>query len=427
MNKWYRIIRGAAALTVGVLCAAALVGLWYPIKIFDLQFTALAQRVLVDFSLFAAVLLGLVLLITLLCGRIYCSTLCPLGVGQELLMLLLRRKVEVQRNRPYKYFLAALVFGALLGGTACLVRLIDPYTLFGSAVSGAWLGGIFAVLLAVLVWFKGRLFCANICPVGAILGLIAKHAVNKVYIEEDKCLSCGLCAKKCPVGCIDFKNKKVDNEMCLKCFKCLGVCRRGGVHFGRQKVKAPSTPFSPQRRKLLVGGAALALLAVSVKSGVKLAQATAAKLKKAILPAGAGSQAAFANRCLNCNLCVQNCPMKVLKKAEGDYKTVHLDYENSFCNYDCHKCSEVCPSGAIRRLSLAEKQKTQIGIAQIDTEVCVKCGLCVMKCPRQAISKEEGAFPIVDDNICIGCGACQNACPVKAIKIMPVEQQKTLA
>ena len=48
------------------------------------------------------------------------------------------------------------------------------------------------------------------------------------------------------------------------------------------------------------------------------------------------------------------------------------------------------------------------------------------KCPRQAITKEKGAFPIVHADSCIGCGACKVACPVEAIKIMAVEAQRIL-
>lgn len=424
MNKKYRYLRGVIAVIVGVLSVLAFAGMFYPVQIFDVQLTALLQRALVDFSLFTGILLAGLLIVTFLFGRIYCSTLCPLGLYQEFLMLLFRRKVSVQKNKPYKYFLAAITFGALVGGTAYLVRLIDPYTLFGSAVSGAWLGVSVLVALAVLVWFKGRLFCANICPVGVLLGLISKHAVNRIYIENDKCVSCGLCAAKCPTGSIDFRNKAVDNETCIKCFKCMGGCRRSGIHYGR-KAEAP-VPFNPSRRRLLIGGAVVAAFALAVKGGIELGKAVAAKIKKVIVPAGAGSAEEFANRCLNCNLCVQNCPMKILKKANGDYPAVHIDYEDSFCDYNCNKCSQICPSGAIKRLTLAEKQKTQIGLAVINKQTCVKCGLCVMKCPRKAITKEDGQIPLVDANECIGCGACANGCPVKAISIVPIEKQKIL-
>lgn len=424
MNKKYLYIRTTIAAVVGVLSVLAFMGLFYPLQIFDVQLTALLQRVLVDFPLFAGILLAGLLLLTLLFGRVYCSTLCPLGLFQEFLMLLFRRKVPTEKNRPYKYFLAAVVFGALIGGTVCLVRLIDPYTLFGSAASGAYWGLAALVLLTVLVWFKGRLFCSNICPVGAVLGLVSKYAVNKIYIENDKCVSCGLCAAKCPTGSIDFKNKKVDNETCIKCFKCMSGCRRSGIHYGRKAE--PQTPFNPARRQLLIGGAALTFFALAVKGGIDFGKAVAAKVKKAILPAGAGSVEEFANRCLNCNLCVQNCPMKIIKKANGDSGTVYLDYTDSFCDYNCHKCSEVCPSGAIKGLTLSEKQRTQIGLAKINEETCVKCGLCVMKCPKEAISKQDGDFPHISADACIGCGACKNACPVKAIDILAVEKQKTL-
>lgn len=413
MNKFYRYLRGGLAVVVGIMAVLAFAGLFYPIQVFDVQLTALLQRVLVA-----------LLIISLLFGRIYCSMLCPLGLYQEFLMLLLRRRVPVQKNRPYKYFLAAVVFGALIGGTVFLVRLIDPYTLFGSAASGAWLGLGVLLALAVLVWFRGRLFCSNICPVGVVFGLISKHALKQIYIEKDKCVSCGLCAAKCPTGSIDFKNKTVDNETCIKCFKCLGGCRRGGIHYGSKPSE--KIAFNPARRRLLVSGAVVAVLALAVKGGVELGKTIAAKVKKVILPAGAGNAEDFANRCLNCNLCVQNCPMKILKKADGDYPAVHVDYTDGFCDYDCNRCSAICPSGAIKRLTLAEKQKTQIGLAVINEEVCIKCGLCVMKCPRQAISREDGSFPLVDAGGCIGCGACKAACPVKAITIVPVEKQRIL-
>ncbi len=419
-----KIIRGSVAVLIGILSILAFGSALYPVQIFDFQFTALLQRMLVEFSVFAVILFAAMLFLTLLLGRVYCSTICPLGLFQELLTLIFRRKMAVQKNHPYKYFLAALVLGTLIGGTACLVRFIDPYTLFGSAASGAWLGLVLLVALAVLVWFKGRMFCANICPVGTALGLVSKHAFNQMYMEEDKCVSCGLCAAKCPTGSINFKAKSIDNETCIKCFRCLGVCKRNGIRFGSALQKP--VKFNPSRRKLLIGGAAMAVLALSIKGGITLSKSIAAKVKKVILPAGAESVGSFANKCLNCNLCVQNCPMKIIKKSNGDYPTVHIDYQDSFCDYDCHRCSEVCPSGAIRKLSLAQKQKTQIGLAEIDESKCIKCGLCVMKCPREAISKEDGGFPLVNSDMCIGCGACHSACPVKAISMAAIEYQRML-
>lgn len=259
MNKPLRYGRLILACIIGILSILAFAGFFYPIKIFDIQLTALLQRLLVDFSLSVAVLFALLIISNLIFGRIYCSTLCPFGLFQEFLMLIFRKKSPIQPNKPYKYFLAAIVFGALIGSTACLIRLIDPYTLFGSAVSGAWLGIGISIAVTIVTYFYGRAFCSNICPVGTVLGILSKHSFFKIYIENNKCASCGLCAKNCPTGSIDFKNKTINNETCIKCFKCLGACHKNGIHYGTSPSKAPS--FNPTRRKFLTAGAVLAVFA----------------------------------------------------------------------------------------------------------------------------------------------------------------------
>lgn len=262
-------------------------------------------------------------------------------------MLFFRRRTGYRQNRPAKYFLAAVFFGMLLGGTVAVIRLIDPYALFGSAASGALPGLAAFGFVAVLTWFFGRIFCANICPVGTLLGLLAVHARKKILINSEQCVSCGLCATGCPTGSIDFRSKTVNNETCIKCFKCLTVCRQNGIDYRSEPVAA--VPFSPERRRLLTAAAAAAVLSVAVKGGIRLSRTIADKTKKVILPAGAGNPGEFASRCLNCNLCVAGCPMKIIKKASADYPAVHIDYAESFCDYDCHNCSAVCPSGAIKK------------------------------------------------------------------------------
>ena len=426
MKKYAYFLRlGIAAIVFG-LSVAVFTNAFYPLKIFDLQFMALLQRIFADFSLAALILLGLVVLMTLLFGRFYCSLLCPLGVFQELCGLVFRRKLNPQKHYFYKYLIAAVVLGLLVGGTAYILRFLDPYTISGSALSKTPLGLAVVAVIALLVLWKGRIFCADICPVGIILGLLAKHAYNKVYIDSDKCVSCGLCSKKCPTGSIDFKNKCVDNETCVKCLRCLNACHFNSLHYGHQSVKTPEPAFDVTRRNLLIGGAVLAFFAAAAKGGMDLSKALAQKLKKVILPAGAETPERFVNKCLNCNLCVVNCPMKIIKKADNNFPAIHLDYQNGFCDYNCHRCSEVCPSGAIKKLTLAQKQKTQIGVAVVNTDICVKCGLCARECPKQIIKKEKGQYPIISDEECIGCGTCQNVCPVQAITVTAVQKQKLL-
>lgn len=428
-NKSIQRTRLIIALLAAIIYIAGFLGFFYPIKLFDINIAPLIQRILTHFTLFAGLLLLFIFTITAIYGRIYCSTLCPLGLFQEICLLLFhRKKLPQQKSRSFKYFIAALTFGTLLGGTAVILQLIDPYTIFGSALSGTTFGITIIFFIALLTGIRGRWFCTNICPVGTLLGIISRHAYNKIYIQQDNCVACGLCAPNCPSGCIDFKNKTINNETCIKCFKCLNLCHNHGVTYGRQTKKKNTTlpPFSPSRRKFLIGSTAVITLVAAYKAGIKISSNIATKIKDVILPPGAGSAERFANKCLNCNLCVENCPMKIIKKKDNTYPSVHIEFGKNYCSYNCNKCSDICPSGAIRRLSLKEKRKTQIGTANVNPDICIQCGLCVRECPRSAITKQQGDFPIINKNICVGCGACQAVCPVSAIKVSPIETQKTL-
>ena len=430
----HRIIQSVrlfVALTVFILCLCAFFEKFYPVPIFDVQVVSLLQSVLISGTTLAVSLLILLGLITFICGRVYCSTVCPLGLFQELLIMLFkpfykRRRVhKVQPHYIVAYIIAALLFGTLLGGTVVLLRWLDPYAVAGNALSGAWYGLGFAAVLAVLVFFKKRFFCANLCPVGAVLGLVSRYSLFKMRIDADKCKKCGICAKSCPAECIDFKNHNVDNEMCLKCFKCLGHCQHGAIQYGLPQKK--KVAFDARRRDLLKGGIILLIFGRAVGYGMDLSSKAGAMLKKVILPAGAEKKEKFANRCLNCNLCVKNCPMKIIKSATKEVPFVHLDLSQGYCKYDCHNCSKVCPSGAIKKISLADKQKTKIATAMIDEEKCIKCGLCAGECPVKTIVKEVGEYPLVRFEKCLGCGKCAQVCPVKAIALEPADEQVLLS
>lgn len=208
MKKAY-LIRLLISGIIGIFAILAVCGVLYPFKIMDLQFTALLQRLIVDFSLAALLLFIVVIAATLIFGRFYCSVICPFGILQEFAALLFKNKGGNGKNLPVKYFIAAVTFGVLIGGSSLFVRYIDPYTMFGSAVSLSVVGLIFTLAVLAVVFFKNRYFCTNICPVGAVLGLISKFSLNKIYINKEACLSCGLCAKNCPSGCIDSREKRL--------------------------------------------------------------------------------------------------------------------------------------------------------------------------------------------------------------------------
>ena len=422
-------IRLAIAGIVGILSALAVCGLFYPIRFMDIQFTSVLQRFIFDFSILTVVLFGIIIVLTLLFGRFYCSTICPFGILQEFVAFVRGKKKNTQQgNYGFKYLIAGLTFGALLGGSALFIRYVDPYTIFGSAFSLSIFGIIVVLIILPLVFFKNRFFCTNICPVGAVLGLISKVSPNKIYMDEN-CVKCGICANNCPSGCIDHKEKIVDNETCVKCLKCLSVCPKGAMKYGIQPIK-----FNPKRRDFVWGIGALAILGAGYAAGINFTKNIVKKVRDIILTAGAVNPNRMANKCLNCNLCINNCPNGILTKANDKFPVVHIDYEKGkhYCEYNCHKCSEVCPSGAIKKISLTEKQNTRIGMASV-TPHCVGCGACETACPTSAITIEKPDLQIahvdvkyhavIDGSKCIGCGKCATVCKPQAISIFSVNEQ----
>lgn len=407
-----------------IFSVLAFTGIFYPLSFLDIEFSALSQRLLCNISAAAIILFSVLIIITLIFGRIYCSLFCPLGILQELAALIIyRKKNEAGKNHIFKYILSGLVFGVLIAGSVLFIRYTDPYTIFGSAISGTVFGITAVFIILTIVFFKNRFFCTNICPVGTILGLISKFSVNKIHMSKE-CISCGMCERNCPAACIDAGDNKIDNERCIKCFKCISVCPKDAIKYSRKPKE--EVKFSIKRREVITGIAFLAALGAGFAMGINFAKNTAKKVKNIILPAGSENTERMQNTCLNCNLCIENCPNKILTKADDKFGAVHIDYRKGekYCKYDCHKCSQVCPSGAIKKISLEEKQKTRIAMAMIN-ENCDKCKNCVRECPTGAIVYEQDSYR-VDGSKCIGCGKCKTYCPNNAIEIFAVREQSVI-
>ena len=156
-----------------------------------------------------------------------------------------------------------------------------------------------------------------------------------------------------------------------------------------------------------------------------------------LVPPGAKSMRHFAHHCTACQLCVSECPNNVLRPSTNldTLMQPEMSYEDGYCRPECTRCSEVCPAGAIRPITVAEKSSTRIGHAVWIKKNClpvadgVECGNCARHCPSGAIfmvhidanDSESPKIPVIDTERCIGCGACENLCPARPFSAIYVE------
>ena len=417
-------------------------------KFFVIHLGPVIASLVASFSITVLIAFLAILIFTFLFGRFYCSIICPLGILQNFINFFSFKKSSNYKNfYKTRYTIAAIVFAALFCGWAVGFKILDPYTNFGLIASSIFtpihnliikaehyeftiltlaISLIPFVILIFLVLFKRRFFCTAICPVGTVLGLFAKFGIFRFKIS-DECVTCGACFRGCPAGSINLKDKKIDNELCIRCLKCISVCPKHAISYGFYKNKQEEK-FSPSRRNFILGSVfVLSGAAIGIGSAIAKGKAILKNAVRAILPPGAKNYGRFSSKCTSCQLCVAACPNKVIHPRDFTHPTIYMDYSRNYCKYDCNTCSKVCPTGAIEKISLEQKQKLRIGMAKINRDICVGCGACVYKCPKKALSLDENRVLQFDGSKCIGCGACQTICFHKAIEIVGiVEQSKTV-
>ncbi|MCC8143602.1 MAG: 4Fe-4S dicluster domain-containing protein [Tannerellaceae bacterium] len=344
---------------------------------------------------------------------------------------------------------------------ADVLMKMDNYALYHVTLSTATIAGVIAgfiilIIFAVMVSLRGRLYCNTLCPLGALLGLASKEALFRVSIDKSTCIKCGICEHTCKAEAINSKEMTVDSSRCVDCFNCVSSCSKSSITYGfkpfykKEEVKEqpavkPIGKESNSRRSFLATGATVAttlpvVSAIAKSTGVT--SSSSGEKVQPITPPGSLNLKQFKEKCTGCHLCVVRCPSQILRPAGLEYGfgymlKPHVSYMNSYCNYECTVCSEVCPNHALKPLSKEEKAVTQIGIAEFFIDRCIvktegtDCGACSEHCPTQAVHMVPYTgtltIPAVEPDLCVGCGGCESICPVRPdraiiVKANPVHQ-----
>lgn len=423
-------------------------------------------------NLLSITILGFIVvtLLTFFFGRVYCSTVCPLGILQDLVSWI-SRKFKKKKNRHYqyaqphnilRYSLLGLSIVVFLFGSVFVITLLDPYSNFGRIMT--YFGkpavvlannGISSILekfdifslypvqlinipfvvmafpialLILVLWLsvtKGRLYCNTVCPVGALLGLVSKIAIFRIIIDESKCTKCSLCAKVCKSSCINFKETEVDFSRCVGCYNCLTVCPTDAVKYTSQPFR---NALKNRRRKEKIVKSA----SVKGSGGPDLGKRNFVKGSLAYILGLAGISLAQ-DKPVNKN------PTEVPEEKEFPVSppgSLSLENFNDNCTA-CTLCVSACPTYVLQPSIL---QYGLAGIMQPHMDYHVgycnyDCTICADICPTGAILPvvlEEkqlvqlGIAQFIKENCIVhtdktDCGACSEVCPTKSCHMVPYE------
>ena len=252
--KELRIIRICLAVLF-FLGAAAYLAIGFPVH-HALKFVEKFQIIpsSISFSL-GAIIVWFV--ITLFFGRVYCSTVCPVGTLQDIFSK--GRKLIKPLNKPYSYrpgskmrfyILGAYIF-CIIAGVAAVPFWIEPWSIMRNicgdmhpsaeklewirlgvgVTSGIIAGVVSAILLLIVALFTGRGFCTDICPIGTALGCLSNYTLYHIEIDPDRCINCMKCEDICPSQCIKVVSRHVDNSRCVRFFDCGYVCPNDAIRY----------------------------------------------------------------------------------------------------------------------------------------------------------------------------------------------------
>ena len=370
------------------------------------------------------VIILVLLVLTLVFGRIYCSVICPLGIFQDLVARLRRKKNKYSYSKAIswlRYTMLGIMVVAIAAGIGSVVQLLAPYSAYGRIATmifqPIWKFGnnllasvaelidsyafyrtevlvpamgvvlivavATALLVGILAWRNGRTYCNTICPVGTVLSFFARFSWFKIRFDEDKCRNCSLCSKNCKAACIDFKTRTVDYSRCVVCGNCIDKCKFGALSYvgGYKSTKASAKADNNSDN---------AGKAANTDSSVDAGK------RSFLLSAALATTAAMAQD---------------KKKVDGGLAVIEDKVAPE-------RQTPITPPGSVSARNMAQH--------------CTACQLCVSECPNQVLrpSNSLSIFmqPVMSYELGYcrpECTRCADVCPTGAIHHIAKEQKSS--
>jgi len=332
--------------------------------------------------------------------------------------------------------------------------LISPVFGYGyQSYQTGWLIGLIFLAVLFLNRIRPRFWCRVLCPLGALLGIFSRVSILRLEKDHEKCTNCKLCTKSCQGASSPMPGQEWENAECLMCFNCFDSCPEGALSFRFRKSPRLNRAPDMGRRAVLTGILAGISMPLLGRLGGRVHKVSDPRL---IRPPGSLPEKDFLRLCQRCGLCMKVCPTNVINPTLAEagmagFWTPHLIMIQGYCEYTCTLCGSVCPTGALREISVKEKIEgpLKIGSAYIDRGRCLPwsgngpCIVCEEHCPtspkaiyfrKEVVAGPDGKgipvpLPYMDLRKCVGCGICEYKCPVRgrpAIRVISAGESRSL-
>ena len=172
--------------------------------------------------------------VSFLFKKSFCSHICPVGfVSEQVTKVGKRWRIPVYIPIWFiKYFLLAFFVYIVVTMPVQAVRsfifspynVVSDYKMLALFMPPSLTTVIVITVLLLLTLLFRNFWCKNLCPYGALLGVISVFSPLKVKRDVNLCINCLKCSDICPASLRVHKQRVIHDPDCIGCHDCINVC-----------------------------------------------------------------------------------------------------------------------------------------------------------------------------------------------------------